>query len=255
MASAEERFWAKVERRDDHDVWTGACDQRGVGMVRTDGRLRTVQRAAWEFAYGPLPLGARVNSCAAERACVRVGHLSLAGSPLRQRPPLARRRRGSGSLREVRPGTWEIAIPEGTTPSGDSRRRYLTVHGTRADAESALNTLVQVTRRTDLGDLRIRELVARYLDWLADGRLDAGVERDRAVLHAVVEPALGAELAALVSSLDIETALRGAATNDVSPEKLRDALRLLRRTYRWAIQRRWCADDPTSGIPTRDVTL
>lgn len=254
MASAEERFWAKVERREDHDVWTGSRDQRGVGMVRTDGKLRTVQRAAWEFTHGPLPPGVRVNSCATERACVCLGHLSLSPAPFQQRPPRVRRRRGSGSIREVRPGAWEVAITEGTTPSGRSRRRYLTIRGARADAERTLDRLVQETRRSDLGDLRVRELVARYLDWLADGANDTAVDRDRTVLHTVIDPELGAELATLVSPLDIETALRRILTNSRSPEKVREALRLLRHAYRWAIQRHWCTDDPTSGITTRDVT-
>ena len=72
VPSADERFRAKVGRRDGHEVWTGSVDARGVGMVRIDGKLRTVQRAAWEFAYGPLPHGARVNSCAVERACASI---------------------------------------------------------------------------------------------------------------------------------------------------------------------------------------
>ncbi|HEX9969573.1 MAG TPA: HNH endonuclease [Acidimicrobiales bacterium] len=55
-----------------------------------DGRLRTVQRAAWEFAQGPLASGERVLACPDEKACVRIDHLRLA--PKRQpqaRPPTA----------------------------------------------------------------------------------------------------------------------------------------------------------------------
>ncbi|HVM54303.1 MAG TPA: hypothetical protein VM262_14010, partial [Acidimicrobiales bacterium] len=63
MPSPEERFRAKVKRRGGHEVWTGSRDSRGVGMVRIDGKLRTVQRATWEFAHGPLPAGVRVNTC------------------------------------------------------------------------------------------------------------------------------------------------------------------------------------------------
>src|SRR5437016_3166310 len=105
MPSAEERFRAKVQRRGGHEVWTGSVDHRGVGMVRIDGKLRTVQRAAWEFAYEPLPHTARVNSCAGERACVRIEHLSLTPSTGTPRPPTGTRRpKGTGSIRAVQTG-------------------------------------------------------------------------------------------------------------------------------------------------------
>src|SRR3954470_9758803 len=106
MPSAEERFRAKVVRRDGHEVWMGSADHRGVGMVRIDGKLRTVQRAAWEFAYGPLPDGARVNTCAGERACVRIDHLSVTPAAGTRQPSFsgARRPKGSGSVRQLRPG-------------------------------------------------------------------------------------------------------------------------------------------------------
>lgn len=93
-----------------------------------------------------------------------------------------------------------------------------------------------------------------YLDWMADGGTVTGVKQDRAVLHTVIEPGLGAELAALVSAFEIETALRDTATIGASREEVREGFGL-RRTYRWAIHRRWCTDDPTSGITTSDVTM
>src|SRR3989442_2846106 len=112
MPSAEERFRAKVARRRGHDVWTGSVDHRGVGMVRIDGKLRTVQRAAWEFAYGPLPAGARVNTCASERACVRIEHLSMSPATTTAHVAIggARRPKGSGSVRELRPGVWQVVV-------------------------------------------------------------------------------------------------------------------------------------------------
>src|SRR5437870_551913 len=120
MPSAEERFRAKVVRRRGHEVWTGSVDHRGVGMVRIDGKLRTVQRAAWEFAYGPLPEGARVNTCAGERACVRIEHLSLTPSAAASRTPTsgARRAKGSGSIRQLRVGVWEVAVADGKKIDG-----------------------------------------------------------------------------------------------------------------------------------------
>src|SRR5438045_2209746 len=122
MPNAEERFRAKVVRRRGHEAWTGSVDNRGVGMVRIDGKLRTVQRAVWEFAYGPLPEGARVNMCAGERACVRIDHLSVSPAEAVPRVAMARTRRpkGSGSIRELRPGVWEATVADGKAIDGRS---------------------------------------------------------------------------------------------------------------------------------------
>jgi len=240
MPSAEERFRAKVKRRGEHDVWTGSRDSRGVGMVRIDGKLKTVQRAAWEFARGPLAPGVRVNTCAAERACVTVTHLSL--SPISAARPPRRRRKGTGSLRELRPGVWEIAVSD---RHAHRRRRSATIHGTRQDAETALARLVELVVRNDIGDLRVRELVGRYLEAAGPA------PDDLALLHEVAEPALGTDLAALATSARIEQALEAAARGGSPLPHLREALRLVRRSYRWAAQQGWCNTDPTADIDAR----
>ena len=251
MPSAEERFRAKVERRNGHEVWTGARDARGVGMVRIDGKLRTVQRAAWEFAYEPLPSGVRVNCCAVERACVRIDHLSL--SPASAGRPVPRRRaRGTGSVREVRRGVWEIAVTDGKTPAGQQRRRFSTIHGSRRTAEQALTELVRATSREDLGDLRVRELVGRYLEDQSGGQCVQPVrDPDRALLRDVIERSIGDDLAGVVTAAEIERALEQAVRDGMPLPDVRAALRLLRRSYQWAKRRSWRADDPTADIETR----
>lgn len=253
MPSAEERFRAKVQRRGGHDIWTGSTDARGAGMVRIGGKLRTVQRAAWEFTHGPLPPGVRVNSCAAERACVRVDHLSLStGESATSTPTTAprRRQRGTGSLRELHPGVWQIGNTDGKTIDGRPRRRYATVRGTRADAEQTLAELARASRQ-DLGDLRVRELVGRYLDELHEQ--DApGLERDRRVLHDLIEPELGPELAGDLSPADAERAMRAVYIAE-GAERARHALALLRDAYQWAKHQHWCDTNPIDDITVRTL--
>ena len=247
VPSAEERFRAKVKRRGGHEVWTGSRDDRGVGMVRIDRKLKTVQRAAWEFAYGRVDAGVRVNTCADERACVTVTHLSL--SPTTPKPaPVPRRRRGTGSLREVRPEVWEITVTDGTS-AGRRRRRIVTVHGRRRDAEEELDRVRGLLARDDLGDLRIRELVGRYLEDL-DGNT-RGSGQDRRLLAEILEPALGSEIAALATTGQIQRSLEDTIASGAEPSDARDALRLLRRAYQWATLRGIHDNDPTAEINTR----
>jgi len=73
--------------------------------------------------------------------------------------PALRRRPGTGSLRERRPGVWEVRITSGRDPTTGGQQRSLTVHGTRADAERVAAGRVVPARRLPpaamitLGDL------------------------------------------------------------------------------------------------------
>lgn len=168
-------------------MWTGALDASGTGLVRIDGKLRTVQRAAWEFAHGLLPPHRRVQACPADKRCVLVEHLRLLGSDGKV-PAGRRRRRGSGSLREVHSGTWHLVVTDPPGQYGRTRRRYRSVHGTRRDAEQALRLLAESTESPlRLGDLRVRGLLHRNLDWMDE--TEAASAWLLAELH--IEPNLG----------------------------------------------------------------
>ena len=126
----------------------------------------------------------------------------------------------------------------------------MTVHGDRADAEAQLDRLRTLLARDDLGDLRIRELVGRHLDDL-NGPTPRSRNRDRDLLADIIEPALGAEVAAIASPGQIERALEGIADAAAPLADVRDALRLLRRSYQWAKTRGLHDDDPTAHVDTR----
>ncbi len=254
MTPSEERFRAKVRQQGGHEVWSGARDARGTGLVRIDGSLRTVQRAAWEFAHGPVPLGARVLACPKERACVRLDHLRLDLPKKVRKAAAPRRERRSGSKREVRHGVWELAVSLGTGPDGRTRRRYRTVNGSENDADQALADLVETAHGpTHLGDLQVRELIDRYLTWLDDGNGSAPVESYRRIADTVIEPACGRQFAALLDAADIDGLLRTAHNGGASRQELQEILTLIAQTYRWARGRRWTTNDPTSSVQIRDI--
>ena len=249
MDEREARFRAKVERRDGHDLWTGATDAKGTGLVRIDGRLRTVQRAAWEFAHGPLAPGERVLACPGEKACVRIDHLRLA--PKRQPLHAGRRRRGTGSMREVRPGVWRVTVSDGPGSEGRPRRRHRKVHGDEHDALEALTFLAETTNEpTRLGDLRVRELVDRYLCWLAP---DRNVARLRQLANTRLEPAIGLEYAALVDGALVDQAFKRLHAEGTRKDEIRATYRLLHDTYAWARRRRWTKLDPLHDLTLKDV--
>ena len=135
VAALAERIAAKTDTSGDHHRWLGATGADGTPQIRIDGRLTTVRRVIWEQAHGPLPDGATVAACPDDARCVRLGHLSLGrkdrmSAPVQTPTPRQRGRRGAGSMREVRPGVWELSFSDMGT------RRYRTIRGTRSDAAS-----------------------------------------------------------------------------------------------------------------------
>ncbi|HVM02282.1 MAG TPA: HNH endonuclease, partial [Acidimicrobiales bacterium] len=115
MEDPARRFERHVDRTGEHHLWTGARDAaRGTGRLKVEGRHVTAHRHAWELAHGPLPASAKVFACPEEPACVRVDHLRVEGMPESQRPA-PRARKGTGSIRQVRPGVWKLAV---TAPAG-----------------------------------------------------------------------------------------------------------------------------------------
>lgn len=254
MTVAEERFRRKVEHKPDHDLWTGCLDERGRGLVRIGGKLRTVQRAAWEFAYGPLPPGARVIACWDERACVRLDHLRVESGNAPAPPVPPRRTRRSGSKREVRPGTWELAVSLRPGPSGKPRRRFVTFHGSAPDAEALLADLVEsIKGPTTLGDMKVRELLDRYLDWTDEGDNHEILEHDRQLSGSFIERSIGQHLAVLLQPSDVELFLKDNLRACAQTEELTEVLGLLRRAYNWAQANGWTRANPTSGIRLRDL--
>lgn len=91
--TAEERFWAKVDRRGDSECWpwTGALQPNGYGRFTSDNRRASRQgsmayRYAYELLVGPIPDGLVIdhmchtpecklgNDCP-HRRCVNPAHL------------------------------------------------------------------------------------------------------------------------------------------------------------------------------------
>lgn len=85
VISPEVRFWAMVEKSDDHWLWTGSLmgrsDDDRYGQFQP-GRRGTspvgAHRFSYELAYGPIPNGYQVDhDYRCPKRCVRPTHLRL----------------------------------------------------------------------------------------------------------------------------------------------------------------------------------
>ena len=177
-SSLKERFDAKVDRSGVHHIWRGATKADGSGLCKLNGRVVMARRVAWELANGEVPAGARVLPCAEEPACVRTEHLAVRLPSDREPNAPARRYQGTGSLREIRKGVWELAASAGNYEDGGVRRIYKRVRATSASAAArALAAFVdevsagpQVAER-DVRKLTINEAMELFLvEHLSDER-------------------------------------------------------------------------------------
>lgn len=67
-ATAEERFWAKVDKTTTCWLWTGCHNSNGYGRFRINGQTIQAHRFAYELLVGPIPEGltldhVKANGC------------------------------------------------------------------------------------------------------------------------------------------------------------------------------------------------
>jgi hypothetical protein len=168
MEDLARRFERHVDRTGEHHLWVGARDAaRGTGRLKVEGRHVTAHRHAWELANGALPPSARVLACPEEPACVRVDHLRIEDRPEVSRS--SRARKGAGSIRQVRPGVWKLAVTAPAGLDGGSKRVHRVVHvRTSREAADELASFVAEVRSagspsTEAASLRLDDAVERFL--------------------------------------------------------------------------------------------
>lgn len=79
MRPAEQRFWAKVDRRgpDECWPWLGSLAMGGYGKLWRDGKYEGAHRIAWELANGPIPDGLWALHRCDNPPCCNPSHLFL----------------------------------------------------------------------------------------------------------------------------------------------------------------------------------
>lgn len=78
--SAEDKFWARVQKSDDGCwLWMGKPASNGYGRVRIGGKSYAAHRVAYEFSVGPIPDDLEIDHVmdrgCTSRACVNPAHL------------------------------------------------------------------------------------------------------------------------------------------------------------------------------------
>ncbi|MDP9404707.1 MAG: hypothetical protein M3P85_15645 [Actinomycetota bacterium] len=245
MEDPARRFERHVDRTGEHHLWTGARDAaRGTGRLKVEGRHVTAHRHAWELAHGALPPSARVLACPEEPACVRVDHLSIEGRSEVSRS--SRARKGTGSIRQVRPGVWKLAATAPAGVDGGGKRMHRVVHvRTAREATDELASFVAEVRSAgrpsaEAVSLRLDEAVERFLtEHLRDekGREEKTIGGYRAVHRKWFAPHIGDRLVRDIDEATLDRLFGRMRAAGLSGSSLNQAKSLYMPFFRWARKR------------------
>jgi integrase len=249
------RFERQVDRTGEHHVWLGGINpERGTGRINVNRVEMTSHRVAWELANGPLPSSARVLACPTNPACVRLGHLRLEGAPEANPGRHTRARKGMGSMRLIRPGTWELRVTVGRWEDGRPRTLNRSVSAkSKAEAAAQLVTFVDETSHAHLPDSRherdvtVDEAIERFLtEYLGNekGRAEKTITDYRYLHQKWFSPVIGARPVKGIEGSVIDGLFGQMRQAGLSASRLNQAKALYVPFFRWAKRRGMTLQNP-----------
>ena len=168
---------------------------------------------------------------------------------------MTKRRRdwGSGSIEELGPRRWRVSVSLGRDPvTGKRRRLRFIVHGTKRDAQRALNKAIREQEHGGVDPNRITtgEWLTTWLDGkIRDEEIGPEVSYNyRGILQYHLIPALG-DVPLQDLSADQIRALKDSVSEGRAPATVRRIVMLIRQALDAAVTRGLLATSPASTIP------
>jgi integrase len=248
------RFERQVDRTGEHHLWLGSINpERGTGRIKVGKVAMTAHRVAWELEHGPVGPTQRVLTCSSNPTCVRVDHLRLESSEQANQKRVQRARKGSGSMRLVRPGKWELRVSLGRWENGRPRSftRTISARGKNAAAAALAEFVEEISEASlpksqDLRDLTVDEAMERFLnEYLAEekGRAEKTIGDYRNLHKRWFSPTIGSKAVKRIDSATIDELFGAMRRAGLSTSRLNQARSLYAPFFRWARRR---------GITTRN---
>jgi len=117
--SAQDRFFAKVDKTGDCWQWTAKKTQNGYGQFWLEGGHQVAHRVSFGWSVGAVPPGMQLDHVCHDRSCVRPSHLRVVNHKQNQENQSGAYKNSRTGLRGVRRGR-----------RGKGWRAEVTHHGT-----------------------------------------------------------------------------------------------------------------------------
>lgn len=177
---------------------------------------------------------------------------------------MTRRQRGSGGIREKRPGVFELKFDIGADPvSGKRQTRYRTVKGSRSDAQK---TLTRLLHEVDTGDfverngITVQVLLNRWINHMRSNLAPKTLERYEQLIKNNIVPVLGQQKVGQLKAIHIDSAwskLRQEGRKDgkggLSAQTVKHCHRLLRQALSRGVKWQLIGRNPSDDVETPRV--
>jgi integrase len=156
-----------------------------------------------------------------------------------------------GSLRERRPGVWELIVQlprDASTPRGKQLSR--TVRGTKREAQRALAALVTEvsTGRISSSTMSLADLLERWLDHVSEQLSPTTVREYRRLVKKLISPDLGKLTLRRISTQRLDTYYATLARErGLSPASVRHVHAVMRGALGQAVRWGWIPANPAAA--------
>jgi integrase len=245
-----------VDRTGEHHLWLGSIHpDRATGRIKVNKTVVTAHRVAWELAHGPLPPKTLVLTCPDNPACVRVEHLKIDEQTKAPQTGQKRSPKGAGSMRKMRPGTWELRVTAGRWEDNGHQRTLTRTVSAPTEAEAAVQLAKFVEELSDLHlpnsrvtrDATVDEAMERYLtEYLTEekGRAEKTVTDYRYLHQLWFSPTVGSKPVNRIESSTMDLLFGKMRKAGLSASRLNQAKSLYAPFFRWAKRRGMAVRNP-----------
>jgi integrase len=167
-----------------------------------------------------------------------------------------------GSLRERRPGVWELIVQlprDATSPR--ARQLSRTVQGTKREAQRALAALVTEASAGKISSstTTLAELLDRWLEHVAEQLLPTTVREYRRLVARMIAPDLGSLMLRRVTTQRLDAYYASLVRErELSPSSVRHVHAVLRGALGQAVRWGWIPTNPAASasppkVPRREI--
>jgi len=177
---------------------------------------------------------------------------------------MKRRQRGTGGIREKRPGVFEVKFDLGPDPiTGGRRTRYATVKGNKRNAQVELRRLmreVDTGEYVELTKLRVEDFLVRWLKHIGSKVSPKTIERYEQLIENNIVPILGQHRLAQLKAVQIDHAWssllnegRIDGKGGLSPQTVKHCHRVLKQALQQAVKWQLLHRNPAEAVETPRV--